>query len=189
MDYLQLYLDKRFSPSYSWIFPKDGVVNVGLEGDFGHLDSFLADRGLDRYQAMAKQAGIIPVSGVKKLVHHSIALIGDAAGMTNPISGSGLTPIAHAAELLARHIHDLHEYETRMARHPIADPVLPEARELLLQLADRHIASILKALTDSVSGRLGPLAKVLMNRSFLALQPRTLIRIGQALRISMRYGW
>jgi len=41
---------------YAWIFPKDGVINVGLGGDFVHLDAFLQYKGLDKQWIIKKEA-------------------------------------------------------------------------------------------------------------------------------------
>lgn len=48
-----------------------GVINIGIEGDFAHLEAFLKHRGLSGYKIIGKEAGIIPTSGIGK---SSIAL-------------------------------------------------------------------------------------------------------------------
>ena len=188
IDYLELHIDKRFSPSYSWIFPKDGVINVGIEGDFTHLDAFLRHKGLNDHKIINREAGIIPASGIQKLVQHNIALIGDAAGMPNPFSGNGLTPIIYAGQILARHIQNLGEYGSEVANHPIADPILLETRRVLLQLADKDVASLLSFLTGRHPGRLRALARIAKYPS-LILKLKPLIQTGRVLKISMNYGW
>jgi len=55
MDYLEFYIDRRFSSDYSWIFPKDGVINVGTGGNFAKLDAFLTHKGLSNHKVIEKE--------------------------------------------------------------------------------------------------------------------------------------
>jgi flavin-dependent dehydrogenase len=64
IDYLEFYLDKRFSPMYSWIFPKGETANIGVVGKFSQLDEFISYMGIERTSILARQSGTIPVSGV-----------------------------------------------------------------------------------------------------------------------------
>jgi len=49
VDYMKLYFDKRFSPHYSWVFPKSGMLNVGLScvrsGAYNCREKYSTDRG------------------------------------------------------------------------------------------------------------------------------------------------
>lgn len=190
MDYLEFHIDRRFSPGYSWIFPKDGVINVGVEGDFDHLDAFLRHKGLDSYNITKREAGIIPASGIQKLVQHNIALIGDSAAMANPFSGGGLTPIVYAGQMLARNISNLENYEREVKKHPIASTVLSKARHMLLELADKDLVNLLTLLIEPHPGkaRFCSIVRILKYPS-LILELKALISAYQAVRISKDYGW
>ena len=190
MDYLEFYLDRRFSPDYSWIFPKDGIINVGVVGDFAQLDAFLRDKGLSGYQIINREAGIIPTSGIQKLVQHNIALIGDSASMPNPLSGGGLAPIVYASQMLTRHISNLEDYEREVKKREIAAPVLSKVRHMLLELADKDRINILSFLTEPHRGKtkLPSVVRILKHPS-LMLKLKALISTYQALRISKNYGW
>lgn len=190
MDYLEFYIDRRFSPDYSWIFPKEGVINVGVEGNFTKLDAFLAYKGLSSYKVIGKEAGILPTSGIQRLVWRNIALIGDAASITNPFSGSGLTPIIYASEMLTRHIASLDDYEKEVKNHPIGSPILLKARQALLQLADRYAVGLLTFIIDTSHSKmkLTSLLGILRSLSLLT-KLRSLISTYQAIRISKTYGW
>lgn len=190
MDYLEFYIDRRFSPDYSWIFPKNGVVNVGTEGDFGKLDAFLAHKGLSSSKVIEKEAGILPTSGIQKLAWRNIALIGDAASTTNPLSGGGLTPIIYAGEILARHIASIRDYEKEVKQHPIGSPVLFKARRALSQLADSDVVGLLSFITGASErrARLPGIGGILRNL-YLLTKLWLLISTYRAIRISRTYGW
>jgi flavin-dependent dehydrogenase len=188
MEYMEFFFDKRFSRGYSWVFPRDGIINVGLEGDFAQLDAFLNHKGLSSYKIIKREAGIIPASGIQRLVRHNIALIGDAAAITNPMSGAGLTPIIYASQILARNIRNLDDYEREVKKHAMAAPVLVKTRQTLLGLADKDVTNLLSFLIEPYPGkRLFPLRTI----KFLPLlkKPRLLMQMYQALRISKAYGW
>ncbi|MFQ6121637.1 MAG: NAD(P)/FAD-dependent oxidoreductase [Dehalococcoidales bacterium] len=191
MDYLEFYIDRRFSPhGYFWIFPKDGVINAGVEGDFAQLDAFLKYKGLNSYKIIKREAGFIPASGIQKLVQHNIALIGDSASMPNPFSGGGLAPIIYASQILARHIGNLENYEREVKKHPIATPVLMKARHKLLELVDKDVVNLMNFLMESRRGKVKlPYAVRLLKYPSLMLKLRALISTYRALRITKTYGW
>ncbi len=190
MDYLEFYVDRRFSPDYSWIFPKEGIINVGIEGNFASLDTFLAYKGLSSHKIVEKEAGVIPTSGIKKLAWRNIALIGDAAAMTNPFSGNGLTPIIYAGDILVRHLTNLESYEMEVKKHPITSPILFKARQGLLKLADDDLVGLLSFLTGVSPERqdylyIGSIVKGLSLLPKLQL----LMRTYRAIKITKTYGW
>lgn len=191
MDYLELYVDRKFSHGYSWIFPKDGVINVGTEGNFAQLDEFLCYKGIDTSKILKKEAGIIPISGIQKLVRRNIALIGDSASMPNPLSGGGLTPIVYATQILAKNIHHLANYEKEVKRHPMSSPVLPRARRMLLQLSDKDLLKLLSVVTKPSIGRVKlPIAFRILRHPLLLLRlNKALLDAYQAACISRDYGW
>jgi flavin-dependent dehydrogenase len=188
MDYLELYFDKRFSRGYSWIFPKDGIINVGLEGNFSQLDAFLSHKGIGGSKIIGREAGIIPASGPQKLVQDNIALIGDAAAITNPLSGGGLTPIIYASQMLARHIRNLGDYEHEVKRHPIAASILVKMRHTLLELSDKDVANLLSFLTKPHRKKRNLFIRAIQYPSILS-KLKLLVNTYRALRISKTYGW
>jgi len=190
LDYLEFYLDKKFSPAGSWIFPKDKVINVGMQGDFEHLDAFLRYKGLDRNEVIEREAGVIPITGIQNLAHHNVALIGDSASMPNPASGGGLSPIIYASRILARNIRNLKNYEREIKEHPIAAPVLLKARHILLELTNKDLANIGNFLTGIEGGEIHSLSGINIIK-YRSLVPKleNLLTLCKAMGISMCYGW
>ena len=190
MEHLEFYIDRIFSPIYSWIIPKDGIINVGVEGGFAKLDAFLKHKGLNGYKIIKKEAGMIPFSGIQKLVQPNIALIGDSASMPNPLSGGGLTPIVYASQVLAKNIDNLQNYEREIKRHPMASPTLVKARRVLLELSDKDMANLMNLLTEPPGGKSKYLStgRIL---TCLSLIPKlkAIISTYRSLKISKTYGW
>ncbi|KAA0003790.1 MAG: NAD(P)/FAD-dependent oxidoreductase [Thermoplasmata archaeon] len=182
MHYLHFYFDKRFSFYYSWIFPKKNVLNVGLAGKFKQLDNFLDTFGLNKKNILKKEAGAIPISGVPdRIIKRNIALIGDAASMTNPLSGGGLSPIIHASSILSNYIYDLKEYEREIKHHPIANPALLKAKNVLFNLTNEELTAIGKLFDGKIFGFF-----TLLKYPFL-IPKIWLLRKGVVL--AMKWGW
>ncbi|MCD6452771.1 MAG: NAD(P)/FAD-dependent oxidoreductase [Dehalococcoidales bacterium] len=190
MNELEFYLDKKFSYGYAWIFPKNGVINVGLGGDFALLDDFLRYRGLDSYPIIDRGVGIIPASGIQQLVEANIALIGDAASMPNPLSMGGLAPIICASRILVENINNLANYQREIKRHPIANPILLEAARNLVKLTEPDIAHIGRFLSEIKPGTgRSPSLNRIAKYPRLVLKLNQLKTLYQAGRIAVDYGW
>ena len=190
MDYIEFYFDKKFGSGYPWIFPKVGVANVGIEGDFALLDVFLQYRGLDKQLIIKKESGLIPGSGIGKLVQQNIALIGDAASMPNPTSLGGLTPIICASQILARNINYLEAYQVQVKNHPMADPILLKPRQTLMSFSNHDLANVGRFLAEVKKGEEPyPKLKKIAKYPSLLLKLNKLRTTYKACRITEDYGW
>jgi digeranylgeranylglycerophospholipid reductase len=98
-DALEIVLDRRRLPfGYYWAFPKSDHVNVGLirwavsDGPplRGLLDEFVDSRDdLRGRTVLRKLGGVIPAVTVSRFQWENCLVIGDAAGMLNPLTGGG----------------------------------------------------------------------------------------------------
>jgi digeranylgeranylglycerophospholipid reductase len=98
-DALEIALDRHRLPfGYYWAFPKSDHVNVGLirwaaaDGPplRGLLDEFIESRPELRGRAvLRKLGGVIPAITVSRFQWENCLVIGDAAGMLNPLTGGG----------------------------------------------------------------------------------------------------
>ena len=84
-----------------------GALETPAESSFDrwcHAQPFLANRlrGADR---LTRLRGVSPLTArVRRGVAPGLALLGDAAGSLDPITGGGMTHALECAELLARHV-------------------------------------------------------------------------------------
>lgn len=188
MDYLNFYFNKNFSPHYSWIFPKKDCLNIGLAGNFKQLDAFLSHFGFKKKDILKKEAGVIPVSGIPdRLVEKNIALIGDAASMTNPLSGGGLSPIIHASHILSKNIGDLSRYEKEIKRHPISNSFSLKAKNMLVEITNEELTTIGKILNGKVLGKMS-FFDLFSLLKYPAILPKILL-LGKGARLAMKWGW
>jgi digeranylgeranylglycerophospholipid reductase len=191
MDSLEFYFDKRFSFGYAWIFPKEGTANVGLGGDFAHLDAFLVYKGLDRQPILKKEAGIIPSSGINgRLAQQKIALIGDAASMPNPAGLSGLSSIVQASRILASNIDDLEGYQRQVREHPMADPALLRGGRIMMDFSNRDLTHIGEFFSGVKKGEgHAPRITKIAKHPALLLKLNKLRAAYKAGKMAMDYGW
>ncbi|MDA8390330.1 MAG: NAD(P)/FAD-dependent oxidoreductase [Gammaproteobacteria bacterium] len=104
-----IWLSDAYPGGYAWLFPKGNVANVGLGADPRLLPDMkrpletlcvqLAGEGLVGRAILARTGGAIPVGGMRRsLVHENILFVGDAAGLTHPITGAGIASAVLSGE-------------------------------------------------------------------------------------------
>ena len=182
-DATDIFLSADYRGGYGWLFPKGAVANVGVGIS---VDGALADdkstrRGLKAMllallTRLAKErrigtsgwaltGGAIPVGGrlksVGKLGETAVLLAGDAAGLTNPVTGAGIASAVQsgtmagraAADFLDGHSAGPDDYEDELG--DIFDAALNRAlrrrHELLACYADGGQPDA-RALTDGWIG-------------------------------------
>lgn len=86
---------RDFVGGYGWLFPKGDFANIGVgalnvNGDMlNKVMHFFSDKII--IEALGKTGGNIPIGGMRgNIVGDKILLVGDAAGLTDPISGAGI---------------------------------------------------------------------------------------------------
>lgn len=127
----EIWLSPDYPGGYAWLFPRGEVANLGLGVDkrFGAdpkalLDALhgkLADQGRVGKAILRRTGGAIPVGGLRRnLAAGNVLFVGDAAGLTHPITGAGIAAAvasgeragqAAAAWLLKRNENALMDFE------------------------------------------------------------------------------
>ncbi len=113
-----VWLAPAYPGGYAWLFPKGSVANLGLGMDtrvardlkrpLDELHAALVANGRVGPEILARTGGPIPVGGMRSnLAERNVALVGDAAGLTHPITGAGVAAAVisgeNAGESAARH--------------------------------------------------------------------------------------
>jgi digeranylgeranylglycerophospholipid reductase len=111
-----IFLAADYPGGYAWLFPKGSVANLGLGVGEEHrhqLKQLLADlharlvaEGRVGSEIQSYTGGAIPVGGcLDPVVEHdnvTVLLAGDAAGLTNPITGAGINSAVQSGTLAGR---------------------------------------------------------------------------------------
>ncbi len=108
-----IWLSDEFPGGYGWLFPKGPVANLGIGADrhfeddlkapLDRLHARLVARGLVGREILSRTGGAIPVGGMRaSLVVESVLFVGDAAGLTHPVTGAGIAAAVESGECAGR---------------------------------------------------------------------------------------
>jgi flavin-dependent dehydrogenase len=115
----KIIVDVGCVPSgYAWVFPKHDHLAIGIaclstaaKGLRQRYHDFLNSLNLDQYTVKEWSGGLIPVCKKEPaLVKERIALVGDAAGLVDPLTGEGIQNAVLSAKLLAPVLNDCLRY-------------------------------------------------------------------------------
>jgi geranylgeranyl reductase family protein len=106
----EIWLSPDYPGGYAWLFPKGGVANLGIGVDKRYgTDTKALLEALHRKLVVAgrvgeailrRTGGAIPVSGLRpNPVVGNVLFVGDAAGLTHPITGAGIVAAVVSGEL------------------------------------------------------------------------------------------
>lgn len=130
----EIFFDTFYAPGgYIWVYPtgadsaKVGVgITKGRVSAREHLDAFISKA--ERFCGEKKEyiTGALPVGGLReKLVFNNVLLVGDSAGMADPVTGAGINNAMLAGEIAGKTIIKalekddlaiLLEYETQIKK-------------------------------------------------------------------------
>jgi flavin-dependent dehydrogenase len=136
---------------YGWMFPKGDHLNIGIGGWKytapslrGRLGNLAAFYGFEAANMRSLRGHHLPMRGPSgALVNGNVLLVGDAAGLVDPLTGEGIysaiwsgrTAARHLALYVAGEVPDLDDYRAEVERDLV--PNLRVARQFhdLLHLA------------------------------------------------------
>jgi geranylgeranyl reductase family protein len=165
-DATDIFLSADYRGGYGWLFPKGAVANVGLgisvDGALasdkstrrglkdmlmGLLTRLAAERRIGA-NGWGLTGGAIPVGGrlksIGKLADTAVLLAGDAAGLTNPVTGAGIASAVQsggmagraAVEFMRGHAASLDGYQEELG--DIFDAALGRALRRRRELLTRY---------------------------------------------------
>jgi len=197
---LEFYTDKTYSPEYAWVFPRGGMMNVGLlasgDGrDWERLDRFMKDKDVTG-KVLKREAYPIGFFGTK-LQEGNVVLVGDAAGLTNPITKGGMSAVVYAADILARCLRDgrVEDYAARVAAHPISHPSFAPALAAIRRWTNDDFAGLLRyapPVVDVVPGQSTERRHALRLAASLLRHPteaRDILHVAKAMGVARAYSW
>ncbi len=203
-DRFLLYIGARYDGGYAWIFPKGDAVNIGAGG---HIDAhaatvaFCRDHAIDPDRREKIIAGTIPYRyDLAAYAVPGFAVVGDAAGVTNPMNGAGIHPglfsgrIAGEIAVTALEKEDpaaMGLYDRVLRGSPFLDPLLWWMIERVRGWSDRLMDDVGEEL-DGLDWRAVTLlfaAGVAPRKPWLLLHSREFFRMVRALELCEHYGW
>lgn len=118
---------------YAWRFPKRSQLSVGIlsmrrgkQGLRADLDAWLRQQGLPVDSVRESAGFVIPVRPRSVLARDGCLLVGDAAGLVDPLTAEGISPALLSGEMAGRAAlgrEPEHNYRRALGAH-----LLPELR-------------------------------------------------------------
>jgi len=147
---IRIYLDnERYVGGYGWVFPKSiHTANIGVGGEGNlqkKLDIFLEreiKRDYGNYQISATTKGVTctqkPGFKFSKL---GVMLVGDAAGLNDPIFKAGTNQAMISGKIAARCIleNEVPFYEGRIKSMPFSNPKILKGSKILYSLDNQTL--------------------------------------------------
>ncbi|MDF1557786.1 MAG: NAD(P)/FAD-dependent oxidoreductase [ANME-2 cluster archaeon] len=134
----EIFFNADHAPGgYVWIYPTGedsakvglGITQAGSRSPHQYLDAFIAESPLAKRLDGSKTeyiTGALPIGGLRdRLCFNNVLLVGDSAGMADPVTGAGINSAMLAGEVAGNTIiaaleNDdmaiLREYETKVRR-------------------------------------------------------------------------
>ena len=196
---------QKYRGGYAWVFPKDAYFDVGVlaaDGVKGLMDGFCAEMRVPMDRIHKKTGGDIPLKYTfSNLAAPGLAIVGDAAGVTNPVFGGGIHPALVsgkvagevAVEALARdRMGHFLEYDRRMKASPFLDPVLWKTADLFASWDDAHFNFAGEVVdhgdTQDMSTARAFWRILTRHPRFLA-EARDLLTMKRGMALTQMYGW
>ena len=108
-----IFFTPEIPGGYGWLFPKGNEANAGIcidvdvDEKLPALENFvfgLVEKGFVGREILRKTTGLISVSGLGKVRQNNILLVGDAASLTDPMTGAGILNALKSGELAANSV-------------------------------------------------------------------------------------
>lgn len=188
--------DPGYSKDYAWLFPRGDHTSVGSlapasRAEYDKLRQLATSYGVEG-DVLLEESYPIPFGG-RTPAKGRYALVGDAAGVANPLTKGGMAPGFIQARLLADALRDggLDAYAAACRRSPIYSDLPLRGLETLHRLTPRDVTRIAGRGPGQI--QLGTFATLRLGlRTALSGNPRlwrdaaVMVR---ALRHAVRWGW
>lgn len=111
IDYFGFFAGREISPwGYGWVFPKKDTVNIGiccLYSQLRHkihdyLNAFLKNTDTEGREILRFTSALIPVAPAERIFGESVLVVGDAAGMVDPLYGGGISQSIHGGRIAGK---------------------------------------------------------------------------------------
>ncbi|HEV8595447.1 MAG TPA: NAD(P)/FAD-dependent oxidoreductase [Thermoplasmata archaeon] len=203
--WLIFYYAQKYRGGYAWVFPKASYYDVGvlaMDRVKDLMDGFCAEMKVPMDRIHKKTGGDIPLRyTLTSLAAPGLAIVGDAAGVTNPVFGGGIHPALYsgrvagevAVEAFARgDMNHFIEYSRHMRASPFFDPVLWRTADLFSSWDDAHF-NFAGDVVDHGDTRdvttLRAFWRILTRHPKLLSETRDLLTMKRGLSLTQKYGW
>lgn len=203
--WLIFYWGRKYRGGYGWVFPKDAYLDVGVLSA-GHvrdlMDGLCADLEVPLDRIVKKTGGDIPIRyTLTGRAAPGLAIVGDAAGVTNPVFGGGIHPALYSGKVageVAAHALERDEpnhflaYDRHMRASPFLDPVLWRTADLFAGWDDDRYNFAGDVVDHGDTQDLTTTRafwRILTRHPRYLTELRDLLAVRRGLSLTQKYGW
>lgn len=196
---------EKYRGGYGWVFPKASYFDVGvLSVDNVKLlmDGLCRDLRVPLDRIHKKTGGDIPfLYTLSGLAAPGVAIVGDAAGVTNPVFGGGIHPALYSGKVAGRVAVDalqageprrFLEYDRHMKASPYMEPILWRTADLFGSWDDDHFNFAGDVVGHGDTRDLSTLRafwRILTRHPRFLSETRNLLTMKRGLSLTQKYGW
>jgi flavin-dependent dehydrogenase len=197
-DLLVFRWDPEYSLDYSWVFPRGDHTSVGALAPASRAVFEQMRQLAERYgvngNVVKEESYPIPFGG-RRVRQGRYVLVGDAAGVANPLTKGGMAPAFIQSVLLADALREggLEQYERACAKHPLFSNRSERALAALHRIPMESMKRLLGPAPGVIGTGLGAKMLVGARAARIALsRPQVLgdtVTLLRGLRHALEWGW
>jgi len=204
LDWLCMKMDAQFRGGYGWIFPRKDEYNVGvgsIHGSMEMLSELCNQFNFDPDKKINITGGLVPYQfEMPSRVTKNVLIIGDAAGLTNPVTGGGIHPALYSGKVAGKLLCNalqykdnsyLYQYDSIMNKSLFVHPIHYKTSQYFHQWTNedwKFLGNAANGLDMSDLSLLKCLGIGLKYPRYL-LRAKELLTIRKDMKINQKYGW
>lgn len=169
---IHFHYDQRYGGGYRWVFPNGNKTRIGFP------------RGTDTVpeDAVEVHQRALPFGRLGRIVSGNACIVGDAAGLANPVSFGGIRTALVSGRMAAEAIGkgDLRQYQTTWMRSGFADPIFMEGYHALAAMSNEEMARSIRPYKGGLTA---------FNHAKAILRYPEFRKLYRSYSQSIRYGW
>ncbi|MCE7738303.1 MAG: NAD(P)/FAD-dependent oxidoreductase [Candidatus Heimdallarchaeota archaeon] len=208
---LEFHFDSEKYPyGYVWIFPRKNETNIGIvttaKERKKRLDNFLKQNNITG-KILKKMGGPIPMKGpIPKLYRDNVLVVGDTAGMVNPIFYGGIRMGMTSGEIAGKigakfltskeenQFYSLSNYQSEILKFKFMDEINLKCHNFFYSRSNKFLSKLGKILNDQYINRISGREKIkvfsnLIKEPGLLRHPKGLLQIYKGFKIARDWGF
>ena len=203
-DWLCMIMDETYNGGYGWIFPRNDEYNVGVGSIYGKkemLHTLCKQYNFNKNLKTKKTGGLVPYHfHLSSRVTDRAIIIGDAAGLTNPVTGGGIHAALYSGQLAGKLISQalqsendtiLKQYDTIINKSLFLHPIHRKTAEYFQQWTNSDwtfLGNVAHGL-DMADLSLIKCVSIGLHYPQYLLRAKELLTIRKDMKINQKYGW
>lgn len=208
---LEFHFDSEKCPyGYIWIFPRKNETNIGIvttaKERKKRLDNFLKQNNISG-RILKKMGGPIPMNGpIPKLYRDNVLVVGDTAGMVNPIFYGGIRMGMTSGEIAGKigarfltskeenQLYSLSNYQSEISKFKFMDEINLKCHNFFYSRSNKFLSKLGKILNNQYINRISGKEKIkvlsnLLKEPGLLSHPKGLLQIYKGFKIARDWGF